>query len=326
MEYRYDAAWQRYMVRPREPITMMPYASDDGTWHDYSADSIYADYTLAYDNSSESVVVTETMAHEPGLAQFDRLAAGGTGEMSYLHGNLVGTTEAMSGDAGAMEYGAVYTAFGEAVFTDGSVGTRYGYAGAWGYQAPSTADPLAELGWLHVGHRYYAPELGRFVQRDPIGVQGGFNVYEYAKGRPTTTLDPDGLMPPGGGCLRCGRMYCHCYHPDLPPVPLGPTPFDKGFVDGVIPFVNPFGPGPDGGGPGYAAGSALGDLVSICIPYGALLKYGDKLFNKGPRIIGSLSGWWGRMKPVIKGKLKPITDRWGPLVEPWWEDWKRTFR
>ena len=34
-----------------------------------------------------------------------------------------------------------------------------------------------ESGWLYYGHRYYAPKLGRWVNRDLIGEDGGENTY-----------------------------------------------------------------------------------------------------------------------------------------------------
>jgi uncharacterized protein RhaS with RHS repeats len=47
--------------------------------------------------------------------------------------------------------------------------------------------------FLHVGHRYYDPASGRFLQRDPIGIRGGPNVFEYTRGTPTFRIDPHGL-------------------------------------------------------------------------------------------------------------------------------------
>jgi len=44
----------------------------------------------------------------------------------------------------------------------------------------------------HVGWRWYQPEIGRFVQRDPIGIAGGQNVYVYLQCRPTDAADPFG--------------------------------------------------------------------------------------------------------------------------------------
>jgi len=104
----------------------------------------------------------------------------------------------MTGPAQTIERRAVYTAFGERIAVTGATDSRYGYVGAWQYQAPTTsADPLSELGWLHVGHRYYDPASGRFVQRDPIGIAGGLNTYAYVGATPTGLLDPEGLGPIG---------------------------------------------------------------------------------------------------------------------------------
>lgn len=58
------------------------------------------------------------------------------------------------------------------------------------------------LPFLHVGWRYYDPSTGRFLQRDPIGIDGGLNVYQYAGAAPTGIVDPQGLYtigPPGPG-------------------------------------------------------------------------------------------------------------------------------
>ncbi|WP_254048861.1 RHS repeat-associated core domain-containing protein [Gilliamella sp. N-G2] len=46
---------------------------------------------------------------------------------------------------------------------------------------------------LYNTFRYYDPDIGRFTQPDPIGLLGGFNLYQYA---------PNGLTwiePWGGG-------------------------------------------------------------------------------------------------------------------------------
>src|SRR5947209_19463978 len=37
-----------------------------------------------------------------------------------------------------------------------------------------------ETGWNHNGFRDYAPTLGRYLESDPIGLQGGSNAYAYA--------------------------------------------------------------------------------------------------------------------------------------------------
>ncbi|QPT14117.1 Rhs family protein [Serratia rubidaea] len=42
--------------------------------------------------------------------------------------------------------------------------------------------------------RYYEPEVGRFTTQDPIGLQGGLNLYQYAP-NPYGRVDPLGLSP-----------------------------------------------------------------------------------------------------------------------------------
>jgi RHS repeat-associated protein len=45
--------------------------------------------------------------------------------------------------------------------------------------------------------RDYDPALGRYVQPDPIGLQGGLNPYLYANGNPLAYMDPYGLWALG---------------------------------------------------------------------------------------------------------------------------------
>jgi RHS repeat-associated protein len=111
---------------------------------------------------------------------------------------------------------------------DGSAGApagypRYQYCGVWGYEAGrdpidmdgsglpariaaicesedllslAGANPtLPRVRLLHVGARWYDPAIGRFVQRDPLGISSGLNTYAYPL--PTSTPDPTGMSPWG---------------------------------------------------------------------------------------------------------------------------------
>ena len=49
-----------------------------------------------------------------------------------------------------------------------------------------------DTGLYLVRHRVYQPELGCWVQRDPIGYSGGINAYEYALSTPCVHADPFG--------------------------------------------------------------------------------------------------------------------------------------
>ncbi|MCP4589107.1 MAG: RHS repeat-associated core domain-containing protein, partial [bacterium] len=169
------------------PETLEPLPGGD-TWSDYLGQSVYADYTVA-----QGGAVTELMRYRPGHWQHDAL---GSGTMFY-HANHLGTTRTLTDDAGAVlgDANRLYTAFGVPVTAPTTPLTRYGFAGAWGYQAPSATSVGSpeSSGLLHVGARYYDPALGRFLQRDPIGVAGGLNAYAYVRNSPLAYIDPSGL-------------------------------------------------------------------------------------------------------------------------------------
>ncbi len=176
-EFRYDGARARYMNRTLNPDTLATIAT---TWSDYDQDDIYGDFTVAV---GPPLTVTSTDKYEAGL--WRRSAAG---VVDYVHNDHLGTLRRRSDAGGLLTTGSAntFTAFGEAIV---SAGDRFGYVGGFGYQSH------AEMPFLHVGHRYYDPASGRFLQRDPVGLAGGRNVYAYAINVPTRAVDPIGLAP-----------------------------------------------------------------------------------------------------------------------------------
>ena len=49
-----------------------------------------------------------------------------------------------------------------------------------------------ETGLHYNRFRYYDPDVGRFVSQDPIGLEGGFNLYQFTN-NPVYSIDPFGL-------------------------------------------------------------------------------------------------------------------------------------
>jgi len=64
-----------------------------------------------------------------------------------------------------------------------------GFGGQFGYYTDT------ETGLLCLTHRYYDPGTGKFINRDPIGYQGGANLYGFCDGNPVNASDPSGWDP-----------------------------------------------------------------------------------------------------------------------------------
>ena len=156
-EFRYDGARQRYMKRivfGVETGSYQPALGQSDVWTDYDGDRAYGDFTVSSGNA------TMTTLYEPGMAR--RHVA--TRATRYVHNDLIGTLRNTSDSSGTAVSSnlRVITAFGEPVAgpgVDGAAGQRdrFGYAGAFGYQTDKSGD----FPFLHLGARYYDPEIGR---------------------------------------------------------------------------------------------------------------------------------------------------------------------
>jgi len=103
----------------------------------------------------------------------------------YPHSNRRGDTIAI-GREGTTDAKFTYGPFGEAGSTSGSYPWRF------------TGQRLSTwTGMYHFKARAYSPTLGRFLQPDPIGYEGGINLYAYVENDPINLRDPLGLLPDG---------------------------------------------------------------------------------------------------------------------------------
>ena len=70
-------------------------------------------------------------------------------------------------------------------YGQGTPASRFGFTGqAW----------LPEVGLYHYKARTYSPELGRFLQADPLGYTDVANAYQYVGNDPINATDPSGLI------------------------------------------------------------------------------------------------------------------------------------
>jgi RHS repeat-associated protein len=57
----------------------------------------------------------------------------------------------------------------------------------------STKEFFPGSGFYNYGYRFYAPGMGRWINRDPIGESGGLNLYAFGPNSPVNGYDPYGM-------------------------------------------------------------------------------------------------------------------------------------
>ena len=94
-----------------------------------------------------------------------------------------------------------YSAFGMTTFLNPSFIPQPSSLVAWNFLFHAEfADPTTR--WFNYGYRYYLPELGRWPSRDPIGEEGGLNLYRMIGNDCLSRTDFMGMLDPGGRPVR----------------------------------------------------------------------------------------------------------------------------
>ena len=112
----------------------------------------------------------------------------------YFHNDHLGTPQVLTDDTQAIAWKAAYTPFGEAVASIATVENPFRFPGQYYDQ---------ETGLHYNYFRYYNPQTGRYITPDPIGLNGGINLFSYVEGNPVNWVDLLGLativLDPGHG-------------------------------------------------------------------------------------------------------------------------------
>jgi len=121
----------------------------------------------------------------------------GTGARRYYHPDGLGSTLALTNEAGAVADQRLYDAWGNTrTSSSGTVPGKYQFTGA---------ELDRTTGLYHMGARFYDSTVGRWLSEDPA--QNPFepmslNFYTYVANNPLVRIDPTGmadLLDPGVG-------------------------------------------------------------------------------------------------------------------------------
>jgi len=107
-------------------------------------------------------------------------------EPYYYHYDGLGNTVAITDESTAIVNRYAYTPFGELAAIEESIPNPFRYVGRYGVMDDKN-------GLFYMRARYYDPEIGRFISKDPIGFTGGLNLYAYCYNNPVLFIDPSGL-------------------------------------------------------------------------------------------------------------------------------------
>lgn len=64
-----------------------------------------------------------------------------------------------------------------------------------------------ELGLVYYNYRYYNPQQGTWLSREPVGEQGGNNLYGMVNNRISSRVDYLGLIPMEMGEYMAGKIH-----------------------------------------------------------------------------------------------------------------------
>ncbi|MCP9496030.1 MAG: cysteine peptidase family C39 domain-containing protein [Pyrinomonadaceae bacterium MAG19_C2-C3] len=128
-----------------------------------------------------------------------------TSQSYFYHYDGLGSTIAITNSSGDAANRYAYDPFGNlSGNSTEAVSNSFRYVGSYGVMDEGN-------GLLYMRARYYAPNLGRFINKDPIGLIGGLNTYQYGGNNPINFIDPLGLRSISiclafidGGCITVG--------------------------------------------------------------------------------------------------------------------------
>lgn len=165
--------------------------------HDEERIRIEGEYFFERTNPIAKARTVEGQIHRSTYVDNDVLSEPGepatTAGLYFIHGDHLDTPQAITDADQAVVWAAEYSPFGEATVTTETITNHLRFPGQ--YFDTETG--------LHYNYfRDYDPEIGRYIESDPIGLQGGLNLYLYVNGDVVNRFDYLGLSPSFPGTAR----------------------------------------------------------------------------------------------------------------------------
>lgn len=172
------------------------------TWFFYNQNGLSAEYS-----STGQLIKEYHFSPKSGWMTNPLFVRATSGELSYYHNDHLGTPQQMVDASGNVVWSAQYAAFGKAHVTVNTVENNLRFPGQYFDE---------ETGFHQNYFRDYDPDLGRYIQSDPIGYGGGINYYNYVYARPLSLYDSTGLKTqPEHDYGLPGKKDFYCYLSDL---------------------------------------------------------------------------------------------------------------
>jgi len=176
--YRYDPFGRRY----RKTV------NGTDTYFLWDGDALLAEY----DGSGTRTV---RYVSGPGYAPLQVAVNNGSTETIYdVYTDHLDTPRLLADQVGLIRWRSRQLAYGQTVVDEDPDGDSTNVT--FNIRFPGQYYD-AESGLHYNYYRYYDPSLGRYLNADPIGQDGGVNVYGYVDGNPMNKMDPKGLDSPG---------------------------------------------------------------------------------------------------------------------------------
>jgi RHS repeat-associated protein len=179
LTYTYDAEGRR-IAKKYDGQTILTYVYDgDRCIAEYDSSNNLRRKYIYGPGIDEPICMVETMSASPYAGTY------------YYHFDALGSVVALTNASGNTVEVYEYDVFGRVGSSDPNHPNRFLFTGR---------EYDKETGLYYYRARYYKPEIGRFLQVDPVGYEAGLNLYRYCSNNPWNHIDPFGRDPCDSNC------------------------------------------------------------------------------------------------------------------------------